>query len=55
MKINWSKLWRDFDEWYEKSQPQPCESCGHKDLSEKEWDDQQAYIQRLVSAQLRGK
>lgn len=48
-RINWSRIWWDFDVWYkEKERKLRCDKCGALTLDEIEWDDQREKIKELV-------
>ena len=47
MKINWKKVWKDFDKWLDKYRNE-CPHCKHIEDSP-EWDLQQAAIQRIIN------
>ena len=53
MKINWEKLWIDFDEWANNPPTETCKTCKHTPFNEYDWFDQQRKIEQLVAAQLR--
>lgn len=53
-KINWKRVWGKFDIWFDKHKDKPqCKTCGHTELMELEWEEQQKKIQQLVAAQVR--
>jgi len=52
-KINWEKIWRDFNNWMEhRESPDPCQNCGHIERNDPEWPEQQGYIQGIVDQQV---
>ncbi len=51
-KIDWDKLWDEFDEWCEPEEDR-CKMCFRSENIYKEWDEQQEKIQKLVEKQLR--
>lgn len=54
MKINWPKIWEDFNEWLDrKERVTVCKSCTHRSHNTPDWEDQQCKIQRLVNDQVR--
>lgn len=54
MKVDWKKVWDDFDEWLEKKErPIKCSKCHHHDYNTPEWEEQQTKIKKLVNAQLK--
>lgn len=54
VKINWKKVWDDFDEWCASKEEAPqCKSCGKRDYEFPDWDEQQKAIQRIVNGQLK--
>ena len=54
LKVNWEKLWEDFEEWHTKNDTRTCKECGQsrRDLMP-EWEDQMKKIKRLVDSQIR--
>jgi len=53
-KINWNKLWGDFDLWIEKKeQSKVCSTCNHRNFDTPGWDEQQTKIKQLVNSQVR--
>lgn len=55
-KIDWEKVWEDFETWITNpAKPKTCASCGNTKprYKDKEWEEQQAKIQKLVNAQIR--
>jgi len=54
MKINWKKLWEEFNKWHDVRDK--CDKCGSVKFDQsKDWDDQRIKIQQLVSNQLKKK
>lgn len=50
--VNWEKLWQDFNDWCDLPRRTSCKTCGHVDLNDPEWPDQQDQIEKLVEEQL---
>ena len=55
IKINWEKIWEDFETWMVKKEEanKRCSSCHHKSYDHPEWEEQQDKIKRLVNIQVR--
>ena len=46
-KVNWTKVWRDFNKWFEAAEK------GNIPYGSPEWKSQQLQIRKLVEHQLR--
>lgn len=52
-KLNWEKVWQDFENWYRADKPATCRHCGTRQHNLKdEWETQQKAIQRIVNKEL---
>lgn len=51
-KVNWRRIWADFDKWCQTYLNEKCSSCGRLHHEFPDWPDQKRKIQRLVNAQL---
>lgn len=55
MKIDWEKVWKDYNDWFEQFGHKFCKKCKHRLYDYSEWDVQQKKIQQLVNKQLKDK
>jgi hypothetical protein len=54
MKINWKKVWVEWEKWWsKKTKTKTCTLCGHSGIDIPEWEDQQKKIQQIVDKQLK--
>lgn len=51
MKINWERIWIDFDNWLSDFGRESCPSCGKLKKDYPDWTEQQKKIQQLVNKQ----
>ena len=55
MRIDWDKVWNNFEKWMVKREENGlCFDCGHM-TDFPDWEEQQKRIQQIVNRQLRRK
>lgn len=55
MKIDWNKVWDNFERWLQSTEDNSCSLCGQSIKSYPDWGEQQRRIQQIVNRQLRRK
>lgn len=53
MKINWTKLWEEYDLWWDNCKSKRCKTCRHILGDYPEWEDQAEKIEQLVNEQMK--
>lgn len=54
-KLNWERIWDDFDEWFQaeerRNRERKCSKCGTIPFNiASDWEEQQKAIRRIVEA-----
>lgn len=56
MKLDWVKIWDEYDKWYsDLAAIVHCKSCKHSHHNAPEWEDQMKKIEKLVEKHLKQK
>lgn len=54
-RIDWKRVWKDFDSWCESRQGDLCPECKRNRGEYPDWEEQMRRIQKLVNKQIGGK